>query len=306
MNRKKIIFAMLAVVGLLASGCQSSNQPATEKPVVEETTSAPVSTNTAIPNTETATVTITPTWTNTPTETASPTWTITPTPLPPRFKLIMNGICYKGPGYGYDIDRYILEGAEFIALGINEDASWVLLDMGNGEKSCWIPSDRFDESLSDYNLKSVEAPPTPTMSPTATPQQKGLRFYLIRLNTGGPFGCGDSLVYFYTGIKSKGSLEDSVTDILRALFKSKKQFIGKDYNPVYKSNLSVKSVSVNYAAHSVDVHLKGTFVKPKDACESKRMRAQIWNTILQFDEINSLHIWVNNKLLGDLLYVGNK
>ncbi|MBE9474730.1 MAG: hypothetical protein IMY85_07540, partial [Chloroflexi bacterium] len=50
----------------------------------------------------------------------------------------------------------------------------------------------------------------------------------------------------------------------------------------------------------------GGFTKPKDDCDKKLYRAQVWDTARQFPEVWRAYIWVNDKyLLGDLLVVGD-
>ena len=258
--------------------------------------------DTSIPNTLTVTKVTQDKATKTPTPYA--TLTLTPTEEHTVVKLIMDGKCMSGPGYSYEAKVKLLKDATYSVVGKNEGETWIAIEY-DGE-SCWISGDSIAEKIENLSVPVLEAPPVPTSPPTVTPVEKGMKVFYLVLETGGPFGCGDSLVYNYTGIKSTGKLEKDITNVLKVLFRNKSKFIGNSYNPIYQSNLNVKNISINYEAHHANIHLGGTFIKPKNACESERMRAQIWNTVLQFDEINSAQIWVNNKLLGDLLYVGNK
>lgn len=246
----------------------------------------------------------------TPSKTACPTststLTLTPTDKPAIFSLNQDSVCYQGPGYIYDVKTYLSAGESVMAVGKVEDESWTLVDLSDRDENCWLTTERLTSNLDEYDLNIVSPPPTPTEKVSVTPELHGMRTYLFVLNTGGPFGCGDSLVYYYSGIKTTGDLEKDVAAILRFLLKQKQEYIGNNYNPLYKSNLNIKNVMIDYSSKRANIRLGGTFIKPSNACESERIRTQIWNTILQFDEIDSAQIWVNNKLLGDLLYVGNK
>ncbi len=241
---------------------------------------------------------------------APPLPTVEAVEQPELFKLVKDADCYRGPGEAYDLEKSLKAGGEYKLLGISEDASWVILDNGDENENCWVAVDRFDADFSGYNLDVVAAPPLPTAVPVAktqaTGKARGLRYYLFRKNTGGQFGCGDSLIYYYPGVNATGKRGTDITRALQSLFRIKRKFVGEGYNPIYRSDLSVDKVSVNAKTNSANVYLSGTFVKPKNKCESKRIKEQITNTVLQFADIHSVRVWVNNKPLNKLLNVGKK
>lgn len=102
-----------------------------------------------------------------------------------------------------------------------------------------------------------------------------------------------------------GDVSQDVSTALKSLFSTGGQHIGDLYNALYQSNLSVASVEFRKQTGEITVYLAGGFTKPKDDCEKLRYRAQVWDTIRQFPEIWRAYVWVNDKLLGDLLVVGD-
>jgi hypothetical protein len=93
---------------------------------------------------------------------------------------------------------------------------------------------------------------------------------------------------------------------VNALFSTGQYTLGF-YNATYPSSLRFSGATIENGEAVVD--LGGTYVKPGDACDASRYRAQVWTTIQQFPEINRAIPKVRGALLGDLLYVysdGNK
>lgn len=95
-------------------------------------------------------------------------------------------------------------------------------------------------------------------------------------------------------------MDTDVTAALNALFSNHNQYVNGLYNPMYKSQLKAKGVEV--VGNNVKVYLAGNLVRPKDACESKRMHDQVWYTVAQFSQSRAV-IYLGNALLGDLLVV---
>jgi hypothetical protein len=126
------------------------------------------------------------------------------------------------------------------------------------------------------------------------------------LNTGGPFGCGDGLVYYYTGKKRTGDVERDISSALNALLKIRTEFVGNYYNPTHNAHLHVKNVEVNHTTGRVVVYLEGSIPKPADVCEAKRVHDQVWETARQISGYRDVGIHVGNKLLGDLIAVGDR
>jgi hypothetical protein len=207
--------------------------------------------------------------------------------------------CRVGPGTAYKILAFLSVGDTGIVDGRTEDLNWVRIQLPDLEQPCWVFSD-FVTQDSDPTLLAVITPaPLPTDEVPPTQEPSGPKYFLIIPNNGGPFACGDGLVYYYA--KSKGkSLEDNIRIALNALFSVKSEYVGDYYNPVYKSSLQVSKVEIDNGRPTI--WLKGKFVKPKDSCDSQRMHVQVWETASQFGGVTQRPvIWVNNVLLGDLL-----
>jgi hypothetical protein len=156
----------------------------------------------------------------------------------------------------------------------------------------------------------TQEPPseTPTDTATAAPQtvvqaasSQYILKYLVHLGTGGPFGCGDSLYPASTGILRTDSVVENVRLLLSNLFAGGSQYIGDFFNPVYQAHLNVNDIKYTKSTGGMIVYLSGGFSKPKDNCGKLRYHAQVWESVYQFSEIKRVDIWVNNKLMGDLL-----
>ncbi len=151
---------------------------------------------------------------------------------------------------------------------------------------------------------------TPTFTATAVPQAAApsnvIVKYLVHQGTGGSTGCGDSLVPVSTGFLPTGDVKADVKIAINSLFSTGTKYVGNLYNPLYQSNLRVGKVTFKKATGELTIHLTGGFTKPKDDCDKKLYRAQVWDTARQFPEVWRAYIWVNDKyLLGDLLVVGD-
>ncbi len=159
------------------------------------------------------------------------------------------------------------------------------------------------------NSPTATATNTPTDTPTPTQSssssyypENAILIYLTHLNTGGPLACGDSLIALTTGHYRTGNLEEDITLAINTLF-SIGQYSGVFYNATYPSSLRVSTVEVKKSSGVANVHLVGSYVKPKDSCDASRYRAQVWATIEQFPEVSRAIPTYRNALLGDLLAV---
>lgn len=150
---------------------------------------------------------------------------------------------------------------------------------------------------------------TPTQTPTATVQVSAggdlIVKYLVHQGTGGPAGCGDSMIAVSAGFVRTGDVKEDVKIALNRLFSTGTKYSGVYYNPLYQSNLRVNDVGFNKKTGNVTVHLTGGFTKPKEDCDKLLYRAQVWDTARQFPEVKLATIWMNKYLLGDLLVVGD-
>lgn len=162
------------------------------------------------------------------------------------------------------------------------------------------------------------ATPSPTVEPSATPSptetatltpapwgyipEDAIVFYLTSVGTGGPIGCGDSLVRLTTGRIRSGDLAADLKVALDTLF-SAGQYVGGLYNATYPSSLKVGEVEFNTSTGVASVYLAGSYVVPESSCDASRYRSQVWATALQFKQITRFIPWVGNSLLGDRLAI---
>jgi len=169
-------------------------------------------------------------------------------------------------------------------------------------------------TITPTKTSTATATEEPTATPTATntpvPQAAApanvIVKYLVHQGTGGSTGCGDSLVPVGTGFKPTGDIEKDVKVALNSLFSTGSQYVGALYNPLFQSNLRVGKVNFKKSSGQLTIYLNGGFTKPKEDCDKKLYRAQVWDTARQFPEVWRAYIWVNDKyLLGDLLVVGD-
>jgi len=123
---------------------------------------------------------------------------------------------------------------------------------------------------------------------------------MVQIGTGGPIGCGDSLVKLWSGNVRTGDLATDLTIALNSLFRAGRYF-GSLYNATYPSTLYVTGVL--HDEGQTHIYMDGNYVAPADSCDASRYRSQVWATALQFDEVKHFVPWVRDKLLGDLLSV---
>lgn len=107
-----------------------------------------------------------------------PTSTVTPLPLPTTvlqsptptgtfFVVDVGANCRKGPGTIYDKTGSFAAGTYITIVGHNTDNTWWLVI--NGSSNCWISAVTGHTTGSLSGVPLVEAPPTPTTTPSAGP-----------------------------------------------------------------------------------------------------------------------------------------
>jgi len=143
--------------------------------------------------------------------------------------------------------------------------------------------------------------PVETTIPTDFPTQSMVKIFLIAVDdngkTGTPVGCGDSVVPVQVEIPpTQGVLKAA----LIALLSVKNQYYGQSglYNALYQSDLEVESLSINGSIATV--YLTGT-LRMGGECDAPRVQAQLEQTILQFQNVTAVTIFINGKPLGDVL-----
>lgn len=150
-------------------------------------------------------------------------------------------------------------------------------------------------------------PLTDTSTPTLTPvpgsniPDNAIVAYFVKTNSGGPIGCGDTLVPILTGHYLTGNTIEDLRAALNYLFAAGNYVLGL-YNATYLSSFQATEITFERGTGSATTLLAGSYVEPITKCDAHRYRAQVWSTALQFDEITNFTPFVGSKLLGDRLY----
>lgn len=296
------VFSFILVPMMLISGCSTGTPTVSIEAPESSATQEPASPPSATPTTPVPTETpLPPTGTSTPTS----TYTATPTPTsePPSILVDQDATCRTGPGLIYDIRAYLSLGAKPVMLGHTEDNMWWMVEEPEFKAACWVSAD-IVTLQGDLELLPVFTPePTPTIIPSPTQKAKGVRYFLIALNTGGTVGCGDSLIPVFIGVPSLSGPETDIRAALHSLFKLKVKDFGGLYNPLHNAHLAVQNVTFNETTGDVVVNLSGSIPKPKDECEYHRVRNVLWGTVRSYPGVKSLSIWIGSRHIGDLIAV---
>jgi hypothetical protein len=296
-----LVFILLST---LLIGCGTPTLPvptATSTPVSLPTATVEPATSTPLPPSPTLTPAPTDTATTLPTETPTPTDTLEPAAM----TINQDVTCLYGPGLIYGIRAYFNAGDTPNILGRDQSGDWWQVETPFGGDTCWISS-QYASLKGDQGAVPVLTPPaTPTPQPSPTIDQKSLQYYVVALGGSSTSDCQYSMVPVLTGIPRNDTVEANVIAALNALFSLKSEYLGIYYNPLYRSNMHAKGVTIDGSGYAI-VKLSGNFVKPDNQCDAERIRSQVWSTVLQFPSIKQAGIWINNKLLGDLLAIGDK
>ena len=300
------IFIFLLILLLLA-GCNAGTptlsaleEADTTPSITIEPPPEPSSTPTQPPPTDTESP---PTATVTPTSTKTSTSTPTETSEPPSLVVNEDTVCRTGPGLIYDIRTYINGDTEPILLGRNAENDWLSVEEPQFDAQCWVSASVVSLSGDIESLPEFTPEPTPTIKPSPTADQKGVIYYLVALDTGGPLGCGDTLIPVYTGIPSSGSLEKDIHNSLHPLLKLKVKDFGGLYNPLHNAHLNTGAIKFNKESGNVKVNLNGSIPKPKDECEYHRVRGALWETVRHYRKVTGVTFWIGDKLIGDLIAI---
>jgi hypothetical protein len=190
------------------------------------------------------------------------------------------------------------DGATFEIQGQVEDGSWLLIH-SDIDRACWISEAVVTVHRAGEAILVMTPPPSPT--PVASPVSDNPPLYFYMIKVGLNVACGNDEAPVYAGVNRTGSLEVDVKSALNALFANHNKYVTGLFNPIYQSRMRAKGLTFDPNTGVAVFQFSGSFVKPKDDCDSARMRAQIWSTIYQFDVIKKANIRMNNVLLGDLL-----
>jgi len=82
----------------------------------------------------------------------------TPTPAPAIVSFNKNAFCRKGPSIGFKDDMAFSQGEQALALGRNDDGSWLLVKPLNLGVNCWVSASLADMPF-DRNMLAVKPSP---------------------------------------------------------------------------------------------------------------------------------------------------
>jgi len=218
-----------------------------------------------------------------------------------------DAVCRSGPDTDYPIVGYQSAGDIPVVIAqSNTDPIWWVIEYEGKDAPCWIADEIVTVAGGVASLPVLEPPPTPTAKPPSNAGGgENIFYYLVKEDTGGPFACGDSLLYIDTGIPYTGDTTVDIQTALNAMFSNKHEYYNGLYNPMYRSTLRTADVDIIEKEHEFQIYMVGDFAKPKDKCDALRMRAQVWETAeRQNPENQKAVIFVHGALLGDLLVTG--
>jgi hypothetical protein len=87
----------------------------------------------------------------------------TPTPAPAIVSFNKNAFCRKGPNIGFKEDMAFSQGEQALALGRNDDGSWLLVKPLNLGVNCWVSASLADMPF-DWRMLEVKATPALTLA----------------------------------------------------------------------------------------------------------------------------------------------
>lgn len=165
------------------------------------------------------------------------------------------------------------------------------------------PTDTMTPSLTPSLTPSFTLTETPTSTPKpgSNIPSNAIVAYFVSTGTGGPVGCGDTLVPVLTGHYRTGNTIEDLRAALNYLFAAGNYVLGL-YNATYLSSFQATEITFDPGAGTATTLLAGSYTEPVTKCDAHRYRAQVWATALQFDEITNFTPYVGSKLLGDRLY----
>lgn len=154
---------------------------------------------------------------------------------------------------------------------------------------------------------TFQASVTPSSSPQpdTVPTSAGIdrvNIFLIIVDdqgkSGDPIGCGDSIVAVERKITPTRT---PLRAALEELLSIREALVGEAelYNALYQSALTVGDITIDQNGKAI-VHLSGTLLSA-GTCDDPRLIAQLTYTAMQFSTVKDVGIYVNGKLIQDVL-----
>lgn len=116
--------------------------------------------------------------------------------------------------------------------------------------------------------------------------------YLIAMGTGGDVGCNDSVVAVQRPLDEPTTMP--LTAAIRELLAIEQRSYGESglYNALFNSDLSIQNISLDDRGRAV-VRLQGE-MSIGGVCDPPRVEAQLEQTALQFDTVDSVTVFIND------------
>lgn len=138
-------------------------------------------------------------------------------------------------------------------------------------------------------------------TPEFSEVKSSVRIFLVKLedngNMGKRIGCGDSLVPLGREVPILDSIIESTLQELLSLKEESFDDQGL-YNALARSDLAIDDVIIK-DSHAI-IKLRGKLVIG-GVCDGPRVEEQIKETVLQFPNISSVEIFINEKSLHEVL-----
>lgn len=141
---------------------------------------------------------------------------------------------------------------------------------------------------------------TPTPEPTETeipPDSPSLVIYLLRENTGGAVGCGDTLVPVRLNIPPSGDPLADVRTVMEFFFTTKGKYPYGLFDPLYASSIAI--TSVYWGETEIHVDATGTMTRPQKGCGWDQIREVTNRTALEAAGGHLVEITLNNRPFND-------
>jgi len=142
---------------------------------------------------------------------------------------------------------------------------------------------------------------TAPAEPISTPVTKVTLFFIAggdKGRSGKLIGCNDSVIPVEFEIQAG---EEPIKAALELLFSFKDQLVGpvQLYNALYQSNLRVDRIELDPSGEA-QVWLSGEYLLG-GVCDNPRFKAQIEETVLSFDQVSTVMVYINDISLDEIL-----
>lgn len=170
--------ALPALIGVVIAGA-CNLPPATPRPADLQATAvaltlASLGTQVVLPTETLPTVVL-----QTPTQSFAPSETSTPIPIGTAQNptVVLDALCWEGPGPAYEVVSAVRKSTQVVLLGRGSVGSWWVIDNPIYHDPCWVEADvlQFPTGFNLSGLKIFTPPPTPTLTPTPIPTATGTR-----------------------------------------------------------------------------------------------------------------------------------